>query len=83
MSIHPVVLEVEQAINQRSKKSRSRYLEKLKISSERSSSARNNMGCSNLAHAFASCDKAQQLDAVNGSKVIGIISAYNDMLSAH
>lgn len=83
MSIHPVVLEVEQAINQRSKKSRSRYLEKLKISSERSSSARNNMGCSNLAHAFASCDKAQQSDAVNGSKVIGIISAYNDMLSAH
>ena len=41
------------------------------------------MGCSNIAHAFASCDKAQQGDAADGADVIGIISAYNDMLSAH
>ena len=41
------------------------------------------MGCSNIAHAFASCDKAQQNQGANGSTVIGVVSAYNDMLSAH
>lgn len=83
MAIHPKILEIEESIRVRSKESRERYLLKLDNSSKQSSSARNNMGCSNLAHAFASCDKAQQVDAVNGSKVVGIITAYNDMLSAH
>ena len=41
------------------------------------------MGCSNIAHAFASCDKAQQNQGANGGTVIGVVSAYNDMLSAH
>jgi phosphogluconate dehydratase len=41
------------------------------------------MGCSNIAHAFASCDKAQQGEAAEGADVIGVITAYNDMLSAH
>ena len=41
------------------------------------------MGCSNIAHAFASCDKAQQNQGANGGMVIGVVSAYNDMLSAH
>ena len=41
------------------------------------------MGCSNIAHAFASCDKAQQNQGANGGTVIGVVTAYNDMLSAH
>jgi phosphogluconate dehydratase len=41
------------------------------------------MGCSNIAHAFASCDKVQQNQGADGSTVIGVVSAYNDMLSAH
>jgi phosphogluconate dehydratase len=83
MNINKKLLDIKDRIDRRSADSRSIYLEKINFSSAQSKTARNNMGCSNIAHAFASCDKAQQGDAANGAKVIGIISAYNDMLSAH
>ena len=77
------LINIKDRIEERSKDSRSNYLEKIKFSSDQSKSARDNMGCSNIAHAFASCDKAQQDQGANGGTVIGIVSAYNDMLSAH
>ena len=83
MSINKKLIDIKDRIDRRSKDLRSEYLDKINFSSDHSKSARNNMGCSNIAHAFASCDKAQQGEAANGAKVIGIISAYNDMLSAH
>ena len=83
MNINKNLIDIKDRIDRRSKDSRSEYLGKINLSSDHSKSARNNMGCSNIAHAFASCDKAQQGEAANGAKVIGIISAYNDMLSAH
>ena len=83
MNINKKLIDIKDRIDRRSKDSRSEYLNKINFSSDHSKSARNNMGCSNIAHAFASCDKAQQGEAANGAKVIGVISAYNDMLSAH
>ena len=83
MNINKKLIDIKDRIDRRSKDLRSEYLDKINLSSDHSKSARNNMGCSNIAHAFASCDKAQQGEAANGAKVIGIISAYNDMLSAH
>ena len=83
MNINKKLIDIKDRIDRRSKDSRSEYLGKINLSSDHSKSARNNMGCSNIAHAFASCDKAQQGEAANGAKVIGVISAYNDMLSAH
>jgi phosphogluconate dehydratase len=83
MNINKKLINIKDRIDRRSKDSRSEYLNKINFSSDHSKSARNNMGCSNIAHAFASCDKAQQGEAANGAKVIGVISAYNDMLSAH
>ena len=77
------IIKIQKRIEDRSKTLRSDYLNKINLASEHSKSARKNMGCSNIAHAFASCDKAQQGDAADGADVIGIISAYNDMLSAH
>ena len=77
------IIEIQKRIDLRSKNLRSNYLKKIHEATEQSRSARKNMGCSNIAHAFASCDKAQQGDAADGADVIGIISAYNDMLSAH
>ena len=77
------IIEIQKRIDLRSKNLRSKYLKKIHEATEQSRSARKNMGCSNIAHAFASCDKAQQGDAADGADVIGIISAYNDMLSAH
>jgi phosphogluconate dehydratase len=83
MNVNQKLINIKNRIEERSKDSRSDYLKKIKFSSEQSKSARNNMGCSNIAHAFASCDKAQQNQGANGGTVIGVVSAYNDMLSAH
>ena len=83
MNVNQKLINIKDRIEERSKDSRSEYLKKIKFSSEQSKSARNNMGCSNIAHAFASCDKAQQNQGANGGTVIGVVSAYNDMLSAH
>ena len=83
MNVNKKLIDIKNRIEDRSKDSRSDYLKKIKFSSEHSKSARNNMGCSNIAHAFASCDKAQQNQGANGGMVIGVVSAYNDMLSAH
>lgn len=77
------IVEIQKRIELRSKKLRSDYLNKISFAAEQSQSARKNMGCSNIAHAFASCDKAQQGEAAEGADVIGVITAYNDMLSAH
>ena len=83
MNMHSKIIEIQNRIELRSKKSRSDYLNKINLSFDHSQSARGNMGCSNIAHAFASCDKTQQGKAAEGAQVIGVISAYNDMLSAH
>jgi phosphogluconate dehydratase len=83
MNVNKKLINIKNRIEERSKDSRSDYLKKIKFSSEHSKSARNNMGCSNIAHAFASCDKVQQNQGANGGTVIGVVSAYNDMLSAH
>ena len=83
MNVNKKLINIKDRIEERSKDSRSDYLKKIKFSSEQSKSARSNMGCSNIAHAFASCDKAQQNQGANGGTVIGVVSAYNDMLSAH
>ena len=83
MNINKKLIDIKDRIDRRSKDLRSEYLDKINFSSDHSKSARNNMGCSNIAHAFASCDKTQQGEAADGAKVIGVISAYNDMLSAH
>ena len=77
------IVEIQKRIELRSKKLRYDYLNKISFAAEQSQSARKNMGCSNIAHAFASCDKAQQGEAAEGADVIGVITAYNDMLSAH
>ena len=77
------IVEIQKRIELRSKKLRSDYLNKISFAAEQSQSARKNMGCSNIAHAFASCDKARQGEAAEGADVIGVITAYNDMLSAH
>ncbi|TWX73827.1 phosphogluconate dehydratase [Colwellia sp. C1TZA3] len=77
------ILRITQRIIDRSKASRAAYLEK--IAGEKSTTVhRANLSCGNLAHGFAACgsDDKSTLRGVNHSDV-AIISAYNDMLSAH
>ncbi|PRY30376.1 phosphogluconate dehydratase [Umezawaea tangerina] len=80
---HPVVTEVTRRIATRSAVGRTAYLERLAAAATESTT-RSGMGCSNLAHGFAGItggDKAA-LRALRKPN-IGIVSAYNDMLSAH
>ena len=74
--------QIKARIQLRSQITRSKYLEEVDEWKKKSPN-RNSMGCSNLAHAFAACDKNPQNSDLNSKKFIGIITAYNDMLSAH
>ena len=82
MSLHPVVERVTERIRERSRDSRRDYLERIEAARERSP-ARGRLSCGNLAHGFAaSGDDKPMLRGKRGPN-IGIVTAYNDMLSAH
>ena len=82
MSLHPVVERVTTRIAQRSSKLRRDYLARMDAARE-TQPARRELGCGNLAHGFAAsgADKANLRSGSGGN--IGIVTAYNDMLSAH
>jgi phosphogluconate dehydratase len=77
------VLEITQRIIERSQESRATYLTQMK-SAHQEGVTRQAMSCGNLAHAFAACDTHDKTElAQNRLPNLGIITAYNDMLSAH
>ncbi len=83
MSLNPVIAEVTARIVARSKDSRAAYLANMEHAIE-SQPGRAKLSCANWAHAFAASpgvDKVRALDP--NAPNIGIVSAYNDMLSAH
>ncbi len=77
------VMEVTQRIAARSRDSRAAYLERLSRAASQAP-RRAKLGCGNLAHGYAACDAEDKrdLDAFDKAN-IAIVSAYNDMLSAH
>ena len=81
-TLHPVVERVTARIAERSKHLRDGYLARMDAARE-TRPARRDLGCGNLAHGFAASgpDK-QELRSGRGGN-IGIVTAYNDMLSAH
>ncbi|MBY2914469.1 phosphogluconate dehydratase [Rhizobium leguminosarum] len=83
MSAHARISAITNRIVERSKPSRERYLERLRAAASKGV-ARSVLGCANLAHGFAVCSPADK-DALAGDRIpnLGIITAYNDMLSAH
>jgi phosphogluconate dehydratase len=83
MSLNPVIAEVTARIIARSQDSRAAYLANMQHAIE-SQPGRAKLSCANWAHAFAASpgvDKVRALDP--NAPNIGIVSAYNDMLSAH
>ncbi|USQ97718.1 phosphogluconate dehydratase [Caulobacter sp. RL271] len=83
MSLNPVIAEVTARIVARSKDSRAAYLANMEHAIQ-SQPGRAKLSCANWAHAFAASpgvDKVRALDP--NAPNIGIVSAYNDMLSAH
>ena len=82
-TLHPKIAEVTERIRQRSADTRAAYLEMIR-SRRPKTFARQKMTDSNLAHTSAGCaviEKTQLLGA--NWPNIGIITSYNDMLSAH
>jgi phosphogluconate dehydratase len=82
-NLHPVVREVTDRIVARSAATRGAYLERLEaLRPDRAT--RGHLSCANLAHVFAASD-ADDKAGLRGARWpnLGIVSAYNDMLSAH
>ena len=91
MNLHPAVAAVTARIAERSQPTRSRYLAQVDAYAQRTPGAKR-LGCANVAHAFAALPEADKKSAsgLGGIPVvaqrplhIGIVNAYNDMLSAH
>ncbi len=83
LALHPVVAEVTARIVERSKATRADYIRRMDAA-RTSGAGRAKLSCANWAHAFAGQTVADKLTAMDGSKPnIGIVTAYNDMLSAH
>ena len=82
MSLHPKLDAVTQKIVERSKNNRRAYLAKI-AKAAKDGPRRAHLSCGNQAHAYAAmgADKSTLLE--ERAPNIGIITAYNDMLSAH
>ncbi len=80
--LNDAIHRVTNRIIERSRDSRAAYLELMDRESERQVS-RTSLSCSNLAHAFAAAQEDQQAIKQARGPNLGIVTAYNDMLSAH
>ncbi|WP_116244625.1 phosphogluconate dehydratase [Nocardiopsis sp. FIRDI 009] len=82
-AVHPVIADVTARLAERSAQTRSAYLAKIAAAAQEGP-ARSALGCANLAHGFAACGVSDKL-ALSGDVTpnVAIVSAYNDMLSAH
>jgi len=81
--LHPVVADVTERVIERSREARIDYLARMEAAASRGP-GRGKLSCANFAHAFAASPGSDKLRARDPSAAnIGIVTAYNDMLSAH
>jgi phosphogluconate dehydratase len=81
--LNPTIARVTERIRQRSAATRSAYL--ARVDAQRTQGPnRGTLSCGNLAHGFAACSGTEKT-RLSGDQVanIGIVTSYNDMLSAH
>lgn len=82
--LHSRIIEITQRISERSINSRNKYLRNIVSMEENIDTNRNAISCSNMAHAVAAAPSSDKTSILMNSKPnIGIVSSYNDMLSAH
>ena len=81
--LNPVVAEVTDRIRDRSARTRADYIRRMDAARD-SGVGRAKLSCANWAHAFAGAPIKDKLTAMSGAQPnLGIVTAYNDMLSAH
>ena len=82
--IHPKLAEITERIIERSRPTREKYLAKIRSAKQMGRLERNQLGCSNLAHGYAAMPKSIKIEMLQETVPnLGIITAYNDMVSAH
>tara|TARA_R110002124_G_scaffold129543_1_gene291163 strand:+ start:4759 stop:5952 length:1194 start_codon:yes stop_codon:yes gene_type:complete len=81
--VQPRIAEVTERLIERSRPTRKAYLERIAKAAQEGPN-RTTLSCGNLAHGFAACSPHDK-EALAGDRLgnIGIITSYNDMLSAH
>jgi phosphogluconate dehydratase len=83
MSVNATISAVTEKIIERSRQPRRRYLEKIDAAIALTPK-RKALGCANIAHGFAACSPHDKNALRNGNAPnLAIVTAYNDMLSAH
>ena len=81
--LNETTASVTERIKARSRDTRAAYLAQMR-EARRAGRSRERLSCGNLAHAFAACDASDKEALARGNEAnIGIVTAYNDMLSAH
>ncbi len=80
--LHPVLAAVTARITERSRAERSAYLARIEAA-RATGPGRGKLSCANWAHAFAASPDQDKARALAQAPNIGIVTAYNDMLSAH
>ena len=81
--MHKRIIEITKRITERSKASRRAYLNEVDKMFEEGV-YRSTLSCGNLAHSFAGCNTTEKAElSGNMTKNLGLVTAYNDMLSAH
>ena len=82
MSPHATIADVTERIVERSRETRERYLDRM-AQAAAEGPRRAHLTCGNQAHAYAATGPDQERLATSPHPNVGIITAYNDMLSAH
>ncbi|RGP37865.1 phosphogluconate dehydratase [Pseudotabrizicola alkalilacus] len=82
MTLHPTIARVTDRIVERSHGRRGDYLRQM-AAAVAAGPARSHLTCGNQAHAYAAMEQDKDTLATTRAPNIGIVTAYNDMLSAH
>jgi phosphogluconate dehydratase len=82
LALHPTLARVTDRIRARSAASRQAYRDRIARAAE-AGPARSHLSCGNQAHAYAAMAEDKDALAAGRAPNIGIVTAYNDMLSAH
>ena len=80
--LHPVIAKVTERIVRRSALRRRQYLDLIERGRDAGTN-RAQLSCGNLAHGFAASGEDKPVIRTGSTMNIGIVTAYNDMLSAH
>ena len=80
--LHPIIAAVTDRIIARSAPRRAAYLDLMERQREAGTN-RGNLSCGNLAHGFAAAGDDKPVIRTGAAMNIGVVTSYNDMLSAH